>query len=358
MVDVQALLSAAEPGTWDKFNQYLTTAPYKDQWLVFSIPSPAGAAMAAVNFAPSKRHRSFPGSKHYASGREVDTQSKQDEKSLTWVPAGCDVHRADMAWMRDRDQNKQLKRAAEAVITIVGDGALGSMIGKGLAHEGVGSLRTVDGDKLEAENLGRHELGAEDLGRMKAKAHAERLAAAFPHIKVQAIPKYIQDLTDDEMDTLRKSTLVICATANWPADNYVIRLRAQGLLAMPLLLCWSETHGLAGHSLLSLSPEDDLASQFEGNGDYKKRVTDWPKGEVIRALPACQVTFQPAGYLRLNNTATMVSGHALEYLLGAISASERRFYCESAERIRALGGDITKYHREGGGLSGVYPDSF
>jgi sulfur-carrier protein adenylyltransferase/sulfurtransferase len=356
--DVQTLLSVAEPGTWKKVNHYLAAAPFKDQWLVFSIPNGAGAAMAAVNFSPSKRHRSFPGAEHYASDKEVRAKGKRDEKSLTWIPAACDVHRADMAWMRDRDQNKQLKRAAEAVVSIVGDGALGSMIAKGLAHEGVGNLGTIDGDKLEAENLGRHELGAEDLGRMKAKAHADRLAAAFPHIRVQAIPKYIQDLTDDEMDSLRKSTLVICATANWPADNYLIKMRARGMLGMPLLICWSEPHGVAGHSLLSLDAKDDLDSQFEGNGDYKKRVTTWPAGDVIRALPACQVTFQPAGYLRLNNTGTMVAAHALEYLLGGITASERRFYCECAQRVRALGGDVTKYHREGGGLSSVYSDGF
>src|SRR5690606_1733286 len=62
-------------------------------------------------------------------------------------------------------------------VVLVGAGSLGSQVAMQLARAGVGRLTLIDPDILNAENLGRHVLGIDDLGRYKVDAMRDRLAS-------------------------------------------------------------------------------------------------------------------------------------------------------------------------------------
>lgn len=81
-------------------------------------------------------------------------------------------------------------RLAEARVTLIGCGALGTVIANTLARSGVGFLRIIDRDFVEWNNLQRQVLFDETdarEGRPKAVAAAERIATINSSIQVEPV---------------------------------------------------------------------------------------------------------------------------------------------------------------------------
>jgi molybdopterin/thiamine biosynthesis adenylyltransferase len=93
---------------------------------------------------------------------------------------------------------QQKLKGASALI--VGAGGLGSPAALYLAAAGVGTLILVDPDAVDRSNLQRQILYAEDdVGRPKAEAAADRLAALNPHIFVAGYNGAFNASTADEL---------------------------------------------------------------------------------------------------------------------------------------------------------------
>ena len=93
---------------------------------------------------------------------------------------------------------QQKLKAASALI--VGAGGLGSPAALYLAAAGVGALFVVDPDTVDRSNLQRQILYAEDdVGRPKAEAAADRLAALNPHIFVAGYDGAFDASTAEEL---------------------------------------------------------------------------------------------------------------------------------------------------------------
>jgi len=108
------------------------------------------------------------------------------------------------------------KRLAGARVAIIGCGATGSAVAALLARAGVGTLRIVDRDYVEASNLQRQTLfeesdAAESLP--KAIAAARKIAAFNSQIVVE--PK-VADLTPSNVEGLLGETdLILDGTDNF-----------------------------------------------------------------------------------------------------------------------------------------------
>jgi molybdopterin/thiamine biosynthesis adenylyltransferase len=93
---------------------------------------------------------------------------------------------------------QQKLKGASALI--VGAGGLGSPAALYLAAAGVGAIFVVDPDDVDRSNLQRQILYAEeDVGRSKAEAAADRLAALNPHIFVAGYNGAFDASTADEL---------------------------------------------------------------------------------------------------------------------------------------------------------------
>jgi molybdopterin/thiamine biosynthesis adenylyltransferase len=98
---------------------------------------------------------------------------------------------------------------------IVGLGGLGSLASLYLAGAGIGKLVIIDRDRVDASNLQRQILYTQsDLGRPKAMAAQERLAALNPTIDIQAIDA---DALDDALaQRVGEADIVLDCSDNFP----------------------------------------------------------------------------------------------------------------------------------------------
>src|SRR5213596_3121285 len=93
-------------------------------------------------------------------------------------------------------------RLGESRVALIGCGALGTVIASHLVRAGVGFLRIVDRDFIEASNLQRQTLFDEDdikLGLPKAVAAARKLAVTNSEVLVEPVAV---DLGPDNADRL------------------------------------------------------------------------------------------------------------------------------------------------------------
>ena len=81
-------------------------------------------------------------------------------------------------------------RLARSRVLVVGAGGLGCAVLASLAGAGIGTLTIVDHDRVDPSNLHRQPLyGIADVGRPKAEAAAERLAAYNPDIRIVTVAR-------------------------------------------------------------------------------------------------------------------------------------------------------------------------
>jgi molybdopterin-synthase adenylyltransferase len=110
------------------------------------------------------------------------------------------------------------RRLAEARVAMLGVGGLGTWASYALACCGAGELVLVDGDRVEESNFNRQVLFRErDLGRVKAEAAAEALAAFNSACRVTVVPRRLESEAEVR-DAIEGADFVVNG-ADWPAHD-------------------------------------------------------------------------------------------------------------------------------------------
>ena len=148
--------------------------------------------------------------------------------------------------LRPADQVKLL----QSRVCIVGLGGLGGLVTETLARVGIGQLTLVDGDVFEAHNLNRQLLSTADrLGRSKAEAAAERVAAINPGIRTKAVAAYLK--ASNAAEIISDYHLVVDCLDN--IRSRFILASAASQAGIPMVS--AAVAGLAGH-ITTVFPED------------------------------------------------------------------------------------------------------
>jgi adenylyltransferase/sulfurtransferase len=117
------------------------------------------------------------------------------------------------------------ERLATATVVVVGCGGLGTVSTGLLARAGVGHLRLIDSDCVEAVNLaGQVLFDAEDARseRPKALAAADRLRAANPTICIEPVMTRLTSANADML--LRDAHLILDGTDNFATRHLINRI--------------------------------------------------------------------------------------------------------------------------------------
>ena len=102
-----------------------------------------------------------------------------------------------------------------ARVLLIGAGGLGSPAAMYLAAAGIGTLGIVDPDEVELSNLHRQILhGTADAGRPKVDSARDTLAAANPHVRVEAFRERFT--AANALDLARGWDLVVDGSDNFP----------------------------------------------------------------------------------------------------------------------------------------------
>lgn len=169
----------------------------------------------------------------------VVSKSQQAAAGGKRTPVKPRLHRAELEsrsnyFMRDPSADGLQK----GCVTLVGAGSIGSPAAKLLAQGGIGFLRIVDHDILNAGNAIRWETGRSTAGLSKAAVLYQLLNANFPYTKVEAAqwrigdPQMAADARDPELyDQLFRNThCLFDATASIPVNQFLSEMaRARGV---------------------------------------------------------------------------------------------------------------------------------
>lgn len=225
---------------------------------------------------------------------------------------------------------------ANKSVVLVGAGSLGGEVAVLLARSGVGKLYLVDYDRLEDVNIGRHTLGATDLGEYKAKALADKICKDVPTVEVEFSSERIQLNNKSHAKALSEADLVIVTTANWSSEDFLWNLKSKGA-SWGFLQAWSEPHGIVGHILSAPAGRAHDARYLFEKGSFVKKMSEWPEGGV-KALPACGGGYIPGGPVALARIAGQTAQHALNELIKPTENPEWHVLIGNTNKIEEYGG--------------------
>jgi molybdopterin/thiamine biosynthesis adenylyltransferase len=110
--------------------------------------------------------------------------------------------------------NAGQEKLKKARVVVAGAGGLGSVILLYLAAAGVGHIRVIDSDTVDISNLNRQILYTDqDVGREKALAARDRIAALNPDIRAEGI---VSVIGEDNVSDLVADCPIVDALDNLP----------------------------------------------------------------------------------------------------------------------------------------------
>lgn len=255
------------------------------------------------------------------------------------VPASrIQVERVDAAWIHGRDHDPRQKELASKTVLVGGCGSVGAPIAQMLAMAGVGRLLFVDNDELTWANVGRHVLGAESVGKNKAKSLADQLQKSYPHSQIDGFDAALEEFAVANSNLVRECHLIISATANWESENILNFRQVREEISQPIMYVWTEPHACAGHAVLVTPSGPCFRCGFDPSGRPKLELTVWPSDRRQQREPACGAVFQPYGPVELLGTISAGASLALDSLLGKLDSATHRIWAGPQTLLLEAGG--------------------
>jgi len=308
--------------------------------VVFGAESGNGPAFAAVVLRPGAEdrrgrrglERGFrPGRTPAAVLANRFLGSSQSRKA--------EVERIDAGWIHGRDADPHLPTLRAAKVVVIGCGSLGGPVALSLAQAGVGALDLVDPETLKAANVGRHSLGASEIGVSKAIGLAARIQAEYPHIhRVEGHCEGWKATAVRQPERLTRADLLISTIGDWPPEAALNAWRRDRAATPDLLFGWTEPHAVAGHAVGLVRGHGCLACGLSAWGEPLLPVGAWPNGTGQRGEPACGVVYQPYGPVDAAHVAALITEAAIDMLLGRVEHPFHRLWVARESVLSGAGG--------------------
>ncbi len=131
---------------------------------------------------------------------------------------------------------------------------MGSQVASELGRSGLGSFVLIDGERLDPENVVRHELGDDDVGENKAEGMARLLVRRMPGTHVEYVPYKIGErFSNATLDrTLQGCDLIVATTDSREAQRRINRRALD--LDIPAIFPGVDEEAHRGEVFVSLGP--------------------------------------------------------------------------------------------------------
>ena len=248
------------------------------------------------------------------------------------------VQRVDHSWIHTRGGNGH--NYSDKRIILLGCGSLGGYVAHLLTRAGIGFITLVDKDSFEWNNIGRHLLGADDVGQKKAEALSAHLQMEMPHIAISAIPKDWRDWVHERKNVLSSADLIVSTMAQWNSERLLNKMAKQ-LSLPPLLFAWLEPYAVAGHVLSVRKEGGCLACGINRFGYFSRNVAEFPEATISKEPGGC-TRYQRYGPVDLWPVASMTVDAVLLHLGKGVNRSTLHTLAQSEKKIFEYGATISK----------------
>jgi hypothetical protein len=230
--------------------------------------------------------------------------------ALKFVPVfRYGVIRVDYDWIHSRGGDG--RNFANKSIAIIGCGSMGGYIAHILAKSGIGKLLLIDKEKLEWANIGRHILGAIDVGEQKSEALKKRLLNEMPHLEINSLVGNWLDFYESDGNLFTGYDAIIVSIADWNSERILNDLVLKHLVPT-VLFTWLEPYALAGHCYIA-SGLGCLNCHMNRLGRFNHAVSVVNMSQLKREPGGCTF-YQPYGTSALLNVVAMSSRMLLKQL--------------------------------------------
>jgi len=328
---IEQFLSEDDAGALRRWST--TSAGLPLRWLLVELPNTSPAQVVAFAILRGDRRAGFQpryGRRAHRGGWSAPAASCMGYLRLSHV----DVLAEDVIFSRNSDES--LPALRDAHVLMAGAGCLGSMVGRHLLRAGVGQLTIVDPQLFEAENLGRHDLGASDLNQFKAEALAARFQADSLSCIVRGVPQTLAQAMRDPA-LLKGVDLVVVTTADPASEMALWELKSAAGAPWAVVQGWAEPQGFVAHALVAPRGAFTAAPLFDDYRRFRHAFTSWPN-EGIVTLPACGTGFIPAGPLAIGAAASLVANAVVQALAEPADQPKWHYVVNDPDRVAAKGG--------------------
>lgn len=260
----------------------------------------------------------------------------KDRRAVAGLPVTpVSLMRYDPAYARAR--GGAVPSLSEKRVAVLGCGSLGSEVADALASCGVGSLSLVDPDVLAWDNVFRHALGADAVGKHKTDALAARLKQRYPGVQVSSHSENAERWlpgNDKDIDAF------VVAVGHPTRERALTTLLVGRDKRSVVVTTWIEALGLGGHVVGSRTGSAGcLACLYcnpEGEPELRPRIAFVAEGQrVTRNLTGCAGGFTPYSALHSRRTALLAAEVVLDYLQGNDKATYRFWRGDDREALTA-----------------------
>jgi len=220
---------------------------------------------------------------------------------------------------------------------IIGCGSVGSSVARILVQSGINNIVLIDPELLGWENLGRHELGAQDVGTRKAEALEKHLRRRFPHVKeVRALSTDLLSAIAKDSELFGECDLIISATASWNAESALNDMQIQGEIRCPIIYSWLEDKAVAAHALAIFDDGHGcFVCGFGPTGKPRMAVTQWPEDKMD---VECGGGISVYGSAELANSHALTALLSIDVLTGRVGETTRRAWISGDAALVQFGG--------------------
>ncbi|MEX2375433.1 MAG: E2/UBC family protein [Dehalococcoidia bacterium] len=313
--------------------------------VVFGADSQNGPVFAAVILRPAVEGNSARGANTVGTIERGFRPGRTPSRIVAQRVLGsartskANVQRIDTAWIHGRDANPDVGLLRAAKIIVIGCGSLGGPVALSLAQAGIGSLDLIDPGILRAANVGRHPLGASEIGMAKSRALVGRIKADYPHIlRAEAHFEGWEAFAARKPEVLARADLLISTIGVWAPEAALNAWRHDQQFRPDLLFGWTEPHAVAGHAVGLVRAQGCLACGLTDWGEPLHPVAAWPDGAGVRGEPACGVMYQPYGAVEAAHVSALITEAAIDIVLDRAEAPFHRIWVARESILSRAGG--------------------
>jgi hypothetical protein len=209
---------------------------------------------------------------------------------------------------------KEAERLSKKHLAIVGCGSGGSALAIMAAKAGVGRYTLVDRDVLALENVGRHMLSRDDVGKPKVEGLKSKILELNPRAQVEAVYGKFQDFTE-------KPDLVIAGTDSFSCEAEVNCYALATQTPAIYCGCWGEAS--VGEILYVVPGKTPCYQCYAGFRRSTVEVPEIPADERKYTDPDFDPTRLP-GQAGLFANILMVSGLTFQIALALLDDESER----------------------------------